>query len=90
MHSIIFIYGSGFKPYLNFTIIKVSNSCNTKPKYNNGIITSSKNSSGLHGIGTRSIKKTVDKYNGNLEMNYDKTECTFTTVIGINANTAKT
>lgn len=75
---------------LNFLIIKVSNSCNTKPKYNNGIITSSKNSSGLHGIGTRSIKKTVDKYNGNLEMNYDKTECTFTTVIGINANTAKT
>lgn len=75
---------------LNFLIIKVSNSCNTKPKYNNGIIASSKNFSGLHGIGTRSIKKTVDKYNGNLEMNYDETECTFTTVIGINANTAKT
>ena len=75
---------------LNFLIIKVSNSCNTRPKYNNGIIASSKNFSGLHGIGTRSIKKTVDKYNGNLEMNYDETECTFTTVIGINANTAKT
>ena len=75
---------------LNFLIIKVSNSCNTKPKYNNGIIASSKNFSGLHGIGTRSIKKTVDKYNGNLEMNYDERECTFTTVIGINANTAKT
>lgn len=75
---------------LNFLIIKVSNSCNTKPKYNNGIIASSKNFSGLHGIGTRSIKKTVDKYNGNLEMNYNETECTFTTVIGINANTAKT
>lgn len=75
---------------LNFLIIKVSNSCNTKPKYNNGIIASSKNLSGLHGIGTRSIKKTVDKYNGNLEMNYNETECTFTTVIGINANTTKT
>lgn len=37
LHSIILIYGSSFKPYLNFLIIKVSNSCNTRQKYNNGI-----------------------------------------------------
>ena len=69
----------------NFVIIKISNSCNKKPKYINGILVSSKNTSGIHGIGTRSIKRVVAKYNGNLEMKYDSSSDTFTSTIAINS-----
>ncbi len=70
----------------NFVIIKISNSCDRKPKYINNILVSSKNTLGMHGIGTRSIKRVVAKYNGNLEMKYDNDTKTFTSVIGINSN----
>lgn len=70
----------------NFVIIKITNSCNKKPKYTNGILVSSKNTSSMHGIGTRSIKRVVEKYNGNLEMKYDSDTNTFTSTIGINTN----
>ena len=70
----------------NFVIIKISNSCNKKPKYIDGTLVSSKSTSGMHGIGTRSIKRVVEKYNGNLEMKYDNDTKTFTSVIGINSN----
>lgn len=70
----------------NFVIIKISNSCDRKPKYINNILVSSKNAPGMHGIGTRSIKRVVAKYNGNLEMKYDNDTKTFTSVIGMNSN----
>lgn len=70
----------------NFVIIKISNSCNKKPKYIDGTLVSSKSSSGMHGIGTRSIKRVVEKYNGNLEMKFDSNTNTFTSTIGINSN----
>lgn len=70
----------------NFVIIKISNSCNKKPKYINGTLVSSKIISGMHRIGTRSIKRVVAKYNGNLEMKYDSDTNTFTSTIGINSN----
>ena len=73
----------------NFVIIKISNSCGRKPKYINDILVSSKNTPGIHGVGTRSIKKVVAKYNGNLEMKYDNNTKTFTSVIGINSNFIK-
>ena len=70
----------------NFVIIKISNSCNKKPKYISGTLVSSKSTSGMHGIGTRSIKRVVEKYNGNLEMKFDSNTNTFTSTIGINSN----
>lgn len=70
----------------NFVIIKISNSCNKKPKLINGTLVSSKSTSGIHGIGTRSIKRVVAKYNGNLEMKFDSDTNTFTSAIGINSN----
>lgn len=70
----------------NFVIIKISNSCNKKPEYIDGTLVSSKSTSGMHGIGTRSIKRVVAKYNGNLEMKFDSNTNTFTSTIGINSN----
>lgn len=40
----------------------------------------------MHGIGTRSIKRVVAKYNGNLEMKFNSDTNTFTSTIGINSN----
>ncbi len=68
----------------NFVVIKISNSCNKKPRYTNGVFISSKNSQDIHGIGTRSIKRVVSKYDGNLDMNYDIDSKTFTSIIAIN------
>lgn len=70
----------------NFVIIKISNSCINKPKYKNGVLISSKKSKDMHGIGTRSIRRVVSKYHGNLETNFDSKTNTFTSIIGINAN----
>ena len=70
----------------NFVIIKISNSCINKPKYKNGVLISSKKSKDMHGIGTRSIRRVVSKYHGNLETNFDTKTNTFTSIIGINAN----
>lgn len=70
----------------NFVIIKISNSCINKPKYKNGVLISSKESKDMHGIGTRSIRRVVSKYHGNLETNFDSKTNTFTSIIGINAN----
>lgn len=54
----------------NFVIIKISNSCNKNLNTLMELV-SSKSTSGMHGIGTRSIKRVVEKYNGNLEMKFD-------------------
>lgn len=65
----------------NFLVISITNSCIKKPLYINGHLISSKKDSDLHGIGIRSIKRVVKKYDGNIEMNYSDTEQTFTTTI---------
>ena len=67
----------------SFVIIKISNSCDAKPNFKNGSIVSSKSTTGIHGTGTKSIKRVVSKYNGNLNMTYDNSNHTFTVTIGI-------
>lgn len=67
----------------NFTMIKIVNSSDNKPKINKGILLTNKTNNKAHGIGTRSIKRVVEKYNGNYEIKYDEEKKTFTTLIGI-------
>lgn len=67
----------------NFTMIKIVNSSDNKPKINKGILLTNKPDNKAHGIGTRSIKRVVEKYNGNYEIKYDEEKKTFTTLIGI-------
>lgn len=67
----------------NFTMIKIVNSSDNKPKTNKGILLTNKTNNKAHGIGTRSIKRVVEKYNGNYEIKYDEEKKTFTTLIGI-------
>lgn len=67
----------------NFVIIKIVNSCDAEPISKNGSLISSKSTTGIHGTGTKSIKRVVSNYNGNLNMTYDDSNHTFTVTIGI-------
>ena len=72
-----------FTAYLrnqNFIIIHLTNSCDVKPEYENGELKTTK-SSPFHGIGTRSIKRIVKKYDGDIDMSFNEQEGTFESVI---------
>ena len=56
----------------NFLIINVSNSCAKAPVILKNNFLSTKANSDLHGVGTRSIKRVLDKYDANSEVKYDK------------------
>lgn len=56
----------------NFSVIIVSNSCDTSPKLDDTEfpVTTKKNNR-LHGFGLKSVKKAVKKYKGDLDFEYD-------------------
>ena len=66
--------------------ISVINSCDALPNTRNGELVTSKENKEMHGLGTKSIKKIVDKYDGELDWKYDETakEFKFTILIPIN------
>lgn len=66
---------------MNFLVISVTNSSNNRPLTANGNMITSKPDSNTHGIGIKSIRRIVKKYDGNIEMTYDDSEKTFTTKI---------
>lgn len=56
----------------NFSVIIVSNSCDLKPMLDDtGIPFTTKRDNRLHGFGIKSVKKTVKKYKGDLDFEYD-------------------
>ena len=65
----------------NYIFIKMLNSINNKPLFQNGVpITTKKDKKG-HGIGIKSILKIVKKYHGNLDYTYIENENIFVTTI---------
>lgn len=69
------------------TIISCTNSCRTAPVSSGiNLFLSQKPHPNRHGIGMRSIKKIVRKYNGTLETYYQETEKTFHTIIVLQHN----
>ena len=57
---------------MNFLVISILNSCYKAPELKNNHIDTSKNDKKLHGIGMKSIKRVIKKYDGNLNMSYDE------------------
>ncbi len=51
--------------------IIVSNSCDLEPKTNKGKLITSKKNKDAHGFGTKSIKKVVSKYGGEMKWEYN-------------------
>ncbi len=65
-----------------FTVLTVINSCRTNPfTTKNGNLTISIPHSHKHGFGLKSIRKTVAKYNGNMQIYYNDDTRTFHTII---------
>lgn len=64
------------------SIIRLVNSCNTAPSLDkSGALASRKKDSKWHGYGLKSVKKIVEKYNGDLSVNYDCSTQEFQTLI---------
>ena len=56
----------------DFSVIIVSNSCDISPTFNDSELpTTTKKHKQLHGFGLKSVKKTLKKYNGDIDFEYD-------------------
>ena len=65
-----------------FVVITVINSCRTNPFLSKGRqLCTEKSDKGRHGFGLKSIRKTVKKYHGNMQMYYNDNTFTFHTII---------
>lgn len=64
-----------------FDVITCVNSCDAKPETVSGVLKTTKSNKNIHGIGTKSIKRIVDKYNGSYEWEYDDEKKEFSTYI---------
>lgn len=63
-----------------FDVLTCVNSCENKPRLIGNELESTKKASGFHGMGIKSIKQIVKKYNGNFEWSYDDMNKEFTVV----------
>ena len=65
-----------------FVVITVINSCRTNPFLSKGRqLCTQKSDKSRHGFGLKSIRKTVQKYHGNMQMYYNNDTFTFHTII---------
>lgn len=65
----------------DYIVITLTNSCDTSPRTRHGELVTSKTNSNSHGIGTKSIKRIVNKYNGNFDWQYDADNKEFKTSV---------
>ena len=71
-----------------FVMITMINSCRANPFSKlDGSLTTTKSDQFKHGFGLRSIRKTVKKYNGDMQMYFDDETMTFHTIITLKNNT---
>ncbi len=66
-----------------FEILKVQNSCDTKPQTKNGNLLTTKKEKQLHGYGTQSVIKTLNKYDGMFDWDYSENEKIFTVTAAV-------
>lgn len=64
-----------------YDVLIVTNSCDTAPKTSNNKLITTKNDKKLHGIGLKSVAKTLEKYNGDYDWEYDSENKVFTATI---------
>ncbi len=65
----------------SFHVIVLTNSCDTPPQSNGQHLISTKQDTEYHGLGLRSVKKTLKKYSGDLYWGYDNERHLFTTTV---------
>ena len=69
-----------------FEILKIQNSCDTKPQTKNGNLLTTKKEKQLHGYGTQSVIKTINKYDGMFDWEYSEGEEMFTVTVALSIN----
>ena len=68
-----------------YSVIIVSNSCDTPPKQSGNHLISTKAGIGLHGFGLKSVAKAIQKYDGDYEWDYDADKRLFTFTVMVSA-----
>lgn len=68
-----------------YSVIIVSNSCDTPPKRSGNHLISTKAGIGLHGFGLKSVAKAIKKYDGDYEWDYDADKHLFTFTVMVSA-----
>ena len=66
-----------------YDVLIVTNSCDTAPKSSNNKLITTKTDNKLHGIGLKSVAKTLTKYNGDYDWEYDSENKVFTATVMI-------
>lgn len=64
--------------------IEVKNSFDGNVKLKNRIIQTSKNDKKIHGIGLKSVEESINNYQGNIELEYDKNEFKVNIILYVN------
>lgn len=65
----------------NMKVLTVINSCDKEPVTNNGKLVTTKANSSTHGLGIKSVKRTLKNYNGDFEWFYDKEKKEFKVIV---------
>lgn len=65
----------------SYSVIILTNSCDTPPKQSGSRLISTKSDTQAHGFGLKSVKKTIQKYQGDYEWNYDVDAKQFTMTV---------
>ena len=66
-----------------YSVIIVSNSCDTPPKQSGHHLISTKSGAAFHGFGMKSVAKSIQKYDGDYEWEYDGEKRLFTVTVMI-------
>ena len=65
----------------NYAVIIISNSCDIPPTSNDNILLTTKSDKRFHGIGLKSVKRSLNKYNGDFSWEYDANKKTFSVTV---------
>lgn len=69
-----------------YSVIIVSNSCDTPPKQSGHHLISTKSGAGFHGFGMKSVAKSIKKYDGDYEWEYDAERQLFTVTVMVSTH----
>ncbi len=65
----------------NTKVLTIINSCDNEPGTSNGKLVTTKEKSSGHGLGIKSVKRTLKNYNGDFEWFYDKEKKEFKVIV---------
>lgn len=69
-----------------YDVITIINSCDNPPKTKGNDLATTKKNSDIHGLGIKSIRKTLKQYGGDYQWEYDENKREFTLMISLLSN----